>query len=111
MRDADHPEGDIEIVTTGLRPGEKLHEELMVRKGAGSTSHRKIIRVREDQLSELQTAAMLRDLREAVDHDDQAEMLAILGRAIPEYQPQSHAPESLQMQVIQERNAANHPAE
>ncbi|TMV94751.1 polysaccharide biosynthesis protein [Thioclava sp. BHET1] len=111
VRDADHPEGDIEIVTTGLRPGEKLHEELMVRKGAGSTSHRKIIRVREDQLSELQTAAMLRDLREAVDRDDQAEMLAILGRAIPEYQPQSHAPESLQMQVIQERNAANHPAE
>ncbi len=115
VRDAAHPDGDIEIVTTGLRAGEKLHEELMVRKGAGSTSHPKIIRVREDRLSEWQTAAMLRDLREAVERDNAAEMLATLARAIPEYQPQSHAAESLQMRVIQERNIPNrmatHPAE
>jgi FlaA1/EpsC-like NDP-sugar epimerase len=111
VRDTMHPDGDIEIVTTGLRAGEKLHEELMVRKGAGSTSHPKIIRVREDRLSELQTAAMLRDLRDAVDRDDVADMLATLARAIPEYQPQSHAAESLQMRVIQERRPAHLSAE
>ena len=111
VRDPEHPEGDIEIVTTGLRPGEKLHEELMVRKGAGSTSHPKIIRVREDCLSELQTAAMLRDLRMAVEYDDPADMLAVLARAIPEYRPQSHDGESLQMRVVKQRDSVNQPAE
>ncbi|MEX1663192.1 polysaccharide biosynthesis protein [Thioclava sp. 15-R06ZXC-3] len=110
VRDRANPDGDIEIVTTGLRPGEKLYEELMVRKGAGSTSHPKIIRVREDRLSELQTAAMLRDLRDAIERNDPAEMLATLARAIPEYMPQSHAAESLQMSVVQERSAVNRPA-
>ena len=115
VRDAAHPDGDIEIVTTGLRLGEKLHEELMVRKGAETTSHPKIIRVREDRLSEWGTAAMLRDLHEAVERDDCAEMLAILARAIPEYEQQGHAPDSQPMRVIPERNTPNrtatHPAE
>jgi hypothetical protein len=54
---------------------------------------------------------MLRDLRDAVDRDDVADMLATLARAIPEYQPQSHAAESLQMRVIQERRPAHLSAE
>lgn len=106
VRDAANPEGDIEIVTTGLRPGEKLHEELMVRKGAQTTAHPKIISVREDHLSELATAAALRDLREAIERGSDAEVIAVVARAVPEYAPQSLPASALQCQVVQaQRNA------
>ncbi|MFZ1728256.1 MAG: nucleoside-diphosphate sugar epimerase/dehydratase [Albidovulum sp.] len=82
VRDVKNPDGDIEIVTTGLRPGEKLHEELMIRKGAQTTAHPKIICVREDHLSELETAAMMRDLSEAIEADDVAHACDVLGRWI-----------------------------
>ena len=83
VRDQTNPEGDIEIVTTGLRPGEKLHEELMIRKGAQTTAHPKIICVREDHLSELETAAVLRDLSEAIEADDAVRAQDVLVRWIP----------------------------
>lgn len=114
MRDARNPEGDIEIVTTGLRPGEKLHEELMVRKGAQTTAHPKIISVREDHLSELATAAALRDLREAIDRGSDTDVIAVVARAVPEYAPQSLPASALQCQVVQAQRteqAADLPAE
>ncbi|MCB2136697.1 MAG: polysaccharide biosynthesis protein [Rhodobacteraceae bacterium] len=85
VRDVENPDGDIEIVTTGLRPGEKIREELMVRKGAQTTAHPKIICVREDHLSELETAAALRDLSEAIEADDVVLAQATLRRWIAEY--------------------------
>ncbi len=111
LRDAENPNGDIEIVTTGLRPGEKLHEELMVRKGAQTTAHPKIIHVREDHLSELETAAALRDLREAVDRGVEAEVIAVVARAVREYVPQSLPEGALQCQIVQARRAAEISAE
>lgn len=85
VRDAANPDGDIEIVITGLRPGEKLHEELMVQQGAQSTSHPKIISVREDHLSEIEVAAALRDLRDAIEDVNDAGVAAALERWIPEF--------------------------
>ncbi|SPH16876.1 UDP-N-acetyl-alpha-D-glucosamine C6 dehydratase [Defluviimonas aquaemixtae] len=86
VRDAANPDGDIEIVITGLRPGEKLHEELMVSKGAKMTAHPKIISVREAHLSELELAALLRDLRDAVENCDEIALTATLRRWIAEYE-------------------------
>jgi len=69
--DAAKPDGDIEIVITGLRPGEKLHEELAMRgHRVNKTGHPKIQRVEEDRLSELEAAAALRGLARAIDEDD-----------------------------------------
>ncbi|WP_346658263.1 polysaccharide biosynthesis protein [Endozoicomonas sp. 4G] len=42
LKDESHPEGDIEIVYTGLRPGEKLYEELLIGDNVTGTSHPKI---------------------------------------------------------------------
>ncbi len=47
VRDAAHPEGDIEIQITGLKAGEKLHEELLIADAASGTEHRKIMRAEE----------------------------------------------------------------
>ena len=60
VRDAAHPDGDIEIQVTGLRQGEKLHEELLIGEGRVTTEHPKITRAREGCLSEIEVATALR---------------------------------------------------
>lgn len=49
-RHAGSPDGDIEIVFTGLRPGEKLYEELLIGDAVTGTEHPKIMRAEEDYL-------------------------------------------------------------
>lgn len=51
VKDADHPHGDIEIVVTGLRPGEKLNEELLIGDNPQPTTHPKITKAHEEFLS------------------------------------------------------------
>ncbi|WP_370296110.1 polysaccharide biosynthesis protein [Poseidonocella sp. HB161398] len=80
VRDAEHPDGDIEITITGLRPGEKMHEELLIGDGRMTTIHPKITRARESNLSEIEVATFLRDLRDAVDGNDTAAARAVLAR-------------------------------
>lgn len=67
VRDQANPEGDIEIHVTGLRPGEKMHEELVISEGDIITRDEKIFRVREDALSEIEIAAAMKVLRQHVD--------------------------------------------
>ena len=70
--DSEHPDGDIEIRYTGLQPGEKLHEELLIADAAAGTEHRKIMRA-EDRFvpwSELRGALnTLEHACESFDHD------------------------------------------
>ncbi len=80
VRDAETPDGDIEIVITGLRPGEKLHEELLIGEGYLTTAHEKIFTAREDSLSEIEIASILRSLREAVATADDAAARAVITR-------------------------------
>lgn len=70
VRSAENPEGDIEIVTTGLRAGEKLHEELSFSPDLAPTAHPKLRRAREQVLSEFEIARALQSLRAAVDKGD-----------------------------------------
>jgi FlaA1/EpsC-like NDP-sugar epimerase len=92
VRDRANPDGDIEIVVTGLRPGEKLHEELMIGSGGGSTAHPKILSLIEPRLSELELAAALRDLREAVEAGDETMIGTALRRWVPGYAPAGAGP-------------------
>jgi FlaA1/EpsC-like NDP-sugar epimerase len=83
VRDAAHPEGDIEITMIGLRPGEKLHEELLIGEGLLTTPHSKILRAREVSLSELDMAKALQSLRNAMATGD-AEAARSVARAYVE---------------------------
>lgn len=65
VRDDDNAEGDIEIAITGLRPGEKMTEELSLSGELIGTRHPKIFSTREDGLSEIEVASAMRRLREA----------------------------------------------
>ena len=50
LRDVHQPDGDIEIVITGLRPGEKLFEELLIGDNPQPTEHQRIMKAQEDFL-------------------------------------------------------------
>jgi FlaA1/EpsC-like NDP-sugar epimerase len=95
VRDDDNPEGEIAIVATGLRPGEKRHEERMVRAGVTTTAHPRIARIEDRGLSEIETASLLRDLRDALQRTDEAAALAALARWLPDFAAENgHATKS-----------------
>lgn len=70
VRDHDNKDGDIEIRYIGMRPGEKLHEELLIGQDMLTTPHPKILRAREGRLSEIQVASALNDIRLAIESGD-----------------------------------------
>jgi FlaA1/EpsC-like NDP-sugar epimerase len=82
VRDADRPDGDIPITITGLRPGEKLYEELLIGDNPESTSHPRILRAREAQMPWQDLAAELDRLRQAIAAQDVAAMRAVLARCV-----------------------------
>lgn len=85
VRDESNPSGDIEIVITGLRPGEKLHEELLIGEGLLTTPHPKILRAQEAGLSEIEIAGALRSLRQAVAAGDAAAARSVIARWVEGY--------------------------
>lgn len=72
VRDEQQPDGDIAIEITGLRPGEKMHEELLIGSDMLTTPHPKILRAQESKLSEIEIANAMQDLRRAIDSRDEA---------------------------------------
>jgi len=85
VRDADTPDGDIEIEMVGLRPGEKLEEELTLSSDLITTRHQKIFCARESALSEIEIAGMLRGLRQALAASDETAALRIAERWVEGY--------------------------
>ncbi len=85
VRDAASPDGDIEIEEIGLRPGEKLQEELTLSQNLIGTRHQKIFCAREDTLSEIEIAGMLSGLRQALAASDEVAALAIAARWVEGY--------------------------
>jgi FlaA1/EpsC-like NDP-sugar epimerase len=87
--------GDIEIIVTGLRPGEKLYEELLLDHGnLCATPNPKIMRAEEAMLGSSEVAAMLRELNVAVKTANAAHMRKVVRERVDGY----HEPQILEDQ-------------
>jgi FlaA1/EpsC-like NDP-sugar epimerase len=89
LKDEANPEGDIAIEVTGLRPGEKLYEELLIGGDPRSTAHPRIMKAHEAFLEFAELTPLLNQLEHAVRTNDVNGVRAILQSAVPGYQPDS----------------------
>jgi len=87
VRDERNPQGDISIQITGLRPGEKLYEELLIGDNPEGTAHQRIMKAHESFVPWTELAAILVVLREAATQNNQAVILRILLQLVQGYTP------------------------
>jgi len=89
VRDEHDPEGDIEIHITGLRPGEKLYEELLIDNNPESTTHPQIYKSNEHFLPWSALQHELTQLSITIKKNDVQNIKHLLKKLIPEYKPNS----------------------
>ncbi len=91
LRDDAHPQGDIEIAVTGLRPGEKLYEELLIGDNPEPTAHPRIMKAHEDCLTWPLLEQHLATLRRAAQAGDVGAIKAQLQACVHGYHSQPEA--------------------
>jgi FlaA1/EpsC-like NDP-sugar epimerase len=82
------PQGTIEIQHVGLRPGEKLYEELLIGDNVEGTSHPLIMRAQENEIPWEQLSLALTALEQACTAFDYEQIRTLLLKTVAEYQPQ-----------------------
>ena len=88
VRDEENPEGEIAIEFSGLRPGEKLYEELLIGDSVSGTEHPKIMRASEELLPWPALAALLERLQEACVAGDCEQIRRMLREGVKGYVPE-----------------------
>lgn len=87
VRNAENPNGDIEIVFTGLRPGEKLYEELLIGDDVLPTQHQMIMRAQEAYISWDELKQKLQSTIDAIKSDDYTVVRARIQELVIGYRP------------------------
>ncbi|MDP1957262.1 MAG: polysaccharide biosynthesis protein, partial [Rhodocyclaceae bacterium] len=87
VRDAENPEGDIEIQVTGLRPGEKLYEELLIGENPQPTAHPRIMKAHEDFLPWPVLEQKLAALGSSLEASDVPAIRRLLEEVVSGYRP------------------------
>ena len=87
VRDDQNPDGDIEISFVGLRPGEKLYEELLIGDNPSETTHMRIMKANEDFLPWSKLRPKLEGLEKKMNEGDVHGVRAMLKELVPEFTP------------------------
>lgn len=90
VKDNSNPQGDVEIRFTGLRPGEKLYEELLIGENPQKTDHPKIMKAREDFLLWEDLECKMDQLMDALNKADSKSFFMLLKQLVPGYQLDLH---------------------
>ena len=88
VRSEKSPHGDIAVEFTGLRPGEKLYEELLIGDNVSGTEHPMIMRADEEYFSWDELKTLLRKLLKAVEQDDYPQVRVLLREMVNGYVPE-----------------------
>lgn len=95
VKSTENPTGDIEIVFTGLRPGEKLFEELLIDGDITGTGHPKILRAEEQCMSNEHFQVVMQQLEKAISEQDTGRLISLLEKSINGYKPARNAPHTV----------------
>ncbi len=87
LKTESNPDGDIEIQYTGLRPAEKLYEELLLGDDVIGTKHSKILRANETSLTDEELSHYLKEMHQACSEYNLEELRSLLHKAVAGYQP------------------------
>ncbi|MDN3554976.1 polysaccharide biosynthesis protein [Halomonas maura] len=104
VKDDDHPEGDVEIHFTGLRPGEKLYEELLIGSDVQDTRHPRIMTSRECSWAWPELEAYLVELHDAMSTSQHRRIQELLIKA-----PLGYSPEGEMVDLVWEAQHASSP--
>ena len=99
LKNESNPDGDIEIKYTGLRPGEKLFEELLIGEDTVETENPLIMRAREDMLPWKELKPILENLKKTVESGNNEKIRKILIQLVPTFKPQSEIADILHKKV------------
>jgi FlaA1/EpsC-like NDP-sugar epimerase len=87
VRDELNPRGTVEIRVTGLRPGEKLYEELLIGGDPEATAHPKILKAREVSMKRDALEAKLSALQSLLERNNVMGIRQLLAELVPDYAP------------------------
>ncbi|SFV89197.1 UDP-N-acetylglucosamine 4,6-dehydratase [hydrothermal vent metagenome] len=88
VKNTQHPNGDIEIIYTGLRPGEKLYEELLISNAVKATDNPLIMRAEEHSLPWAELQPILTALSIAINDSNHTQLRALLKQIVTDFNPQ-----------------------
>tara|TARA_B100001758_G_scaffold239879_1_gene244724 strand:+ start:2881 stop:4812 length:1932 start_codon:yes stop_codon:yes gene_type:complete len=95
--DENNPDGDIEIIFTGLRPGEKLYEELLIGENVSETDHKQILRAEESFLSIKEIELCVEKLKEVKNQNNVVALKQIFQEVIDGYEPEEEVVDVITM--------------
>ena len=98
LKDKNNPEGDIEIKFTGLRPGEKLYEELLIGDNVSTTEHKQILRAEEDFLTTEELEQHIDLLKKAEKEGDVKALKEILREVVSGFTPENEIVDVIYLQ-------------
>ncbi|MBA5247982.1 MAG: polysaccharide biosynthesis protein [Gammaproteobacteria bacterium] len=88
VKNTKHPDGDIEITYTGLRPGEKLYEELLIGDKVKATNNPLIMRAEEHSLPWAELQPILTALSIAINDSNHTQLRVLLEQVVTDFKPQ-----------------------
>jgi FlaA1/EpsC-like NDP-sugar epimerase len=85
LLDENNPEGDIEIHYTGLRPGEKLYEELLIDGKFSETENKLIMRTEEEMLPWDRLEPILTEIHNKGSYTNTKKLIELIKKIVPEF--------------------------